>query len=122
MLLTEIALSSIGALSTYSLIHRWKICPVKASAGATLLLGFLSFLFFNNYMALFPIIFGASFIGMSCQSRFSFLEVAVASIIFVILIAKLPEYLPQIGGVLGFTAFCSISIIYAMKFIAKKFT
>lgn len=121
MYLAEISLALISTLLTYTLINKYRVCSIKASSGTTLILCLIISLFFPNGSTYFQIIFGGSFIGMSISSKFNYLEITIASFLFLPILAKLLIIFPRIGGAIGLSSFMALLIVYFFSKVLLRF-
>jgi hypothetical protein len=108
-----------ASLLTYFAINAKDMNAVRSSALVTLMLSLVACLF-PNVLELQMIIFGASFVGMSLSQKFNYLDIFIATLIFILLLPYIAMYSPNVGGVLGFSAFCSLLIIRFLKILYMK--
>lgn len=107
-----ISIGAISAYVTFVLNNRANVGPVMASA----IIGFFGavvFLYVNGgaYAGYAPVIYGASFIGMSSKKTLpSFVMVLSAGMIFGVIYVFNINNFTGIGGRLGLTAFLSVLI------------
>lgn len=118
----EVVLAVVSSLLTAKLINEYKKCPVQASSLVTLTLCLLVTFFTKHYSEFFPIIFAASFIGMSSYSKFSKWEIVMAAIIMSLTHQQVAAIVPTLGGVLGFCAFVSLLLVKLFTNILKMVT
>ncbi len=98
-----------GALTTYFLHHKTKLCATKSSAILTLAAyGLSSFLSFN--LALF---FGGTFIGMSAKEKINIWQVIVPCLFYKAFFEIIALYFPTLGGSLGFSAFVLVFLSFS---------
>lgn len=117
------AVAVIGAESTFSLIHRFKMSTIRASCLATLVFcGLLSLIPADfKVMPLQAAFFGATFVGMTDKSRMGAKRVLIASLLFALIYIFLIPLARGFGGGLGAAAFVSCAIIYSLsRYVFKK--
>jgi hypothetical protein len=109
---------------TFEFAKKSKIGAIRSSTAVTILF-FLILTVVNFFTEIkveyfVTVAFGASFVGMSCPSRFSRFAVVVGSIIFGFLFYYLVPLLEGLGGALGFSAFVSICIVSTLYFFKNQ--
>jgi hypothetical protein len=124
IILISLIVSSLASLLTFEVSKFERIGPIRASSGLTLL-SFIDFSIINffipidvNYwMAMF---FGATFVGMSCPTKFSRRSILVSGALFAVIFSIISGYLQGLGGVLGLSAFLSIITIQLLRVLKKR--
>lgn len=119
-----IALSILLSVLTFSFSKLNSIGAIRSSAIITLIsCGIIMLLRTTwkfdseTYMALS---FGASFVGMSCPTRFGIKSIALGGLFFGIFFLNLVPLLTGFGGALGTSAFLAISLVHLIKIILVK--
>lgn len=111
-LIPTLLVSLLASLSTYELAKTKYFDNIRASCISTIAFYFaahsLESLFAIQFIALTPVFFGASFIGMSSHSRFSRQDILLACLVFSYLYMELFPSIQIIGGALGLSAFLSV--------------
>lgn len=85
---------------------------IRASAGLTLL-SFIDFslihYFFDIDVLYFTsIFFGGTFVGMSCPTKVTTIEILISACFFALFFIFLVPLVPGMGGALGLSAFLSV--------------
>ena len=118
-----IVISLVGTLLPYWLVNSRGLSPVKASAIPSFLVAIpLQILPITGFMSMVPIVFfGASFIGMSGNSRIGWVPVVISSVIYGIAFQYLNSGFNGYGGVLGTLACLSalIGVLFQKTFQGK---
>ncbi len=121
MLLSILGVAILGAEITFFLIHKGHMSTVRASSGTSLIfalmIGATSIPFAGALQAAF---FGATFVGMTDQSRLGWKRVFVASMIFGLIFVFLIPLAKGFGGGLGAAAFVSSSAVYFLSKAVEK--
>lgn len=120
ILLTSIA----GAVLTYYFVDKVKWTTVKSSALLSLFFACAAMVL-NNY---YPFdhelystyFFGASFVGMSSTNKLSYFWIAIAGLIYGLLLFAFSDYFAGIGGGLGTTACITVIIVFLISKIAPS--
>lgn len=102
--------------ATSWLIRKKNLSPVRASSLLTVFVVSTVMLFdteLGNKIA--PVVLGATFVGMSESERMGFKSLTFASIVYALTFFYLIPFNPGFGGALGFAAFCSCILVYAVK-------
>lgn len=104
----EIIISLIGLFLTREISNKLKDA-ILGSIISTLLLLVLLYLFKLSYYS--NIVFGISFIGMTSTKVLRGLPYYLTAPTFILLLSNLQIYFDKVGGLLGFSAFCSVCIM-----------
>jgi len=110
-----------GAVVTFYLNNQLQLGGVMASAGISVLIAGLFFVFpdiLNNYLTInIPVVvMGASFIGMATSRIIhQFWIIGLSGIIFSVIFLLTGSYFDGFGGSLGTTAAISLGSVYALK-------
>ena len=112
-----IALASLaGAQVTFYLIHKKRLSPVRASSAATLAFALATVLlhypFITSLQAAF---FGATFVGMTSNSRMGRKRLCLAALLFAAIFTCILPSLRGLGGGLGSAAFVASSMVYFVE-------
>lgn len=111
--------SIVGAQSTFYLIHEKRLSAVRASSGATLVFALCTMFFSYSVIAsLQAAFFGATFVGMTSNTRMGRKRVFLASLLFTVIFICVIPSLQGLGGGLGTAAFVSSAVVY---FVEKVF-
>lgn len=115
MMITVFLISIVAALTTFLISSKLKADPIRVSAGLTLLALAIFFaigLFYEIKIdVLGAVFFGASFVGMSSNEKYTIVQVLFSSILFGLVFIFLTPLLSGLGGALGFSAFLSALLI-----------
>jgi hypothetical protein len=105
-----ILLSIIFSITTYEFSKVKYIGTIRSSS----LLGCL--VFFLTKIELFQfnpnILYGATFVGMSCVTKLSRVQVVLATILYCLSYKLLVQYFAGFGGLLGLSAFIGVVLVY----------
>lgn len=120
MIYFSLMISVTAALATYEFAKRPKIGSIRASCILTLM-AFVGFSTINYFYTIdihfmMTLFFGATFVGMSCPSKLSYLSIIFGALIFSGLFFNLVPVLEGMGGALGLSAFLSV---YMMSLVKK---
>ncbi len=120
--------SLTGTYFTYSLIHKWKMNSVRASAlSAFLFVIFSSFFPIPLLVSLQPVFLGGTFVAMTETHRLSERKVFFASFLFAMIffwirqLELLRFHGGNIGGAIGGTAFVACLIVYGGQKLIPAF-
>lgn len=125
MILWSLFLSLSVAWVTFLAIKKPRVSPTRASSAVSLFcFGLLyllsSFVYFElSYYSL--LVFGASFVGMCSHKVFNDLEVVAASLVFALIYTYLSPKNINVGGLLGFSAFTSLSLVWCAARFSSAF-
>ncbi len=101
-------------------INKKNYCAIRASALITLVFVIPRTFFLPSSNDLDIYLFGGSFIGMSLYKKFHPWEIFFAALFFTINLKFMTEFLPKIGGILGFGAFLSLLCAEFTHFLYKN--
>lgn len=122
MTISLFLVSILGAQATFHLTHKARLSIVRASTASTLVFSLLIGLTSISYVGVLQTaFFGATFVGMSDQSRLGWKRVFAASLIFALIFIFLIPLAKGIGGGLGAAAFVSSAIAYGLGKLIKKY-
>lgn len=119
----EILICIISSILTFECSKINRIGPIRASAGLTLL-SYIDFSIINYFYAInvdyyLALFFGATFVGMSCPTRFSRVSIVISGALFSLIFTLIGKFLVGLGGVLGLSAFLSVFLIEVFRKLHK---
>ncbi|MFZ4863315.1 hypothetical protein ACL9RF_14150 [Sphingobacterium sp. Mn56C] len=116
----------IGACATFYVNVKLNQGPVRSSAGLTLLVAGVLYLF-PDVLPLYltqhiPVVFiGASFIGMvSAQQMSTYMGISIAGLIFTSIYLNTSHFFTGYGGALGTSACISLLVVLAIPHFKSK--
>ena len=108
--------SILGAEVTFYLIHAKRVSAVRASSGSTLAFALLTMaLPLPLAASVRAAFFGATFVGMTSNTRMGKKRVLAASLLFAAIYILLVPSLKGLGGGLGSAAFVASSAVYGIQ-------
>ncbi|MFY8350995.1 hypothetical protein AAEU29_10710 [Pseudoalteromonas sp. SSM20] len=107
-----IAISLIGAISTFLLAKRNRFDGIRASTSLSIIAYFVFYAANLNVELYSLVFFGSTFVGMSAPKRFGLYTQIIAALIFAVLFENLVPFINGYGGALGLSAFLSVSVCH----------
>ena len=116
-----------GACGTYAVQHYFNVSAVKASAGLSLIVALMFFVWKTDIPLIYnlhvpAVFFGASFVGMSSKNVLNRLwHIALAGLFFGWIYLNTSTFFEGYGGALGTTACISVVLSYGLQLIVSRF-
>lgn len=107
-----IAISLIGAISTFLLAKRNRFDGIRASTSLSIIAYFVFFAANLNVELYSLVFFGSTFVGMSAPKRFGLYTQIIAALVFTMLFENLVPFINGYGGALGLSAFLSVCVCH----------
>ena len=121
MIFSYFVIAIITSLLTFNLSKKLNFNPVRSSSLVTLLgLGIMQLCAGQQIFEVAAIIFGSSFVGMSSFVKFNSKDIIIASCLFVFIYIFSKTVLTGLGGSLGFSAFCAVTILFFSTSLLRK--
>ncbi len=107
-----IAISLIGAISTFLLAKRNRFDGIRASTSLSIIAYFVFYAAKLNVELYSLVFFGSTFVGMSAPKRFGLYTQIIAALVFAVLFENLVPFINGYGGALGLSAFLSVCVCH----------
>lgn len=107
-----IAISLIGAISTFLLAKRNRFDGIRASTSLSIIAYFVFYAANLNVELYSLVFFGSTFVGMSAPKRFGLYTQIIAALVFAVLFENLVPFINGYGGALGLSAFLSVCVCH----------